>query len=83
LQVPHHNLAFFAPRISIFMYRPTSSGAWFHLPVWLWFGFWVLMQGVGAWLQLQSVSTVSALTHLGGGAAGALFWFWGRQRVRK
>lgn len=83
LQFPHHNLAFFAPRISIFMYRPTSSGAWFHLPVWLWFGFWVLMQGVGAWLQLQSVSTVSALAHLGGGAAGALFWFWGRQRVRK
>lgn len=83
LQFPHRNMGVFVPRRNIGMYRLTYSGSWLRMPILLWFGFWVLIQCFGAWLQLQSVSTVSALAHLGGAAAGALFWFWGRQSIRK
>jgi len=38
------------------------------------FFVWFLMQGFGVWLQLTGLSNVSYLAHLGGVAAGIIFW---------
>jgi len=76
LQFPRCRLGFFMPRRAF-------AGGWFRLPVWLWFGGWAAMQCVGAWSQLHGISTVSALAHLGGAAAGALFWLWDKQANRQ
>ena len=47
---------------------------WIGLPAWGWFALWIGMQLLGAWFQLKVGSNVSSLAHLGGAAAGMLFW---------
>lgn len=38
------------------------------------FGLWILLQFPGIYLQLNGFSHVAATAHLGGAAAGALWW---------
>ncbi len=47
---------------------------WIRLPAYVLFIGWLLMQFWGAWTQLSGFSNVSALAHLGGVAAGLVFW---------
>ncbi len=35
---------------------------------------WILLQLLGAWMQIAGVSRVSSLAHLGGAGVGMLFW---------
>jgi membrane associated rhomboid family serine protease len=60
--------------------RP-GGGYWFRLSARWAFALWLLLQGFGAWLQWQGFSTVSAIAHLGGAAAGAGLWWCWRQRL--
>lgn len=55
---------------------------WFQLPAWGAFGIWVLMQVFGAWTQLNGLSNVSALAHLGGAAVGVAYWCWDKRSRR-
>ena len=47
---------------------------WVRLPVLYAFFIWMIMQFFGVYLQLEGVSNVSALAHLGGVATGFAFW---------
>ena len=47
------------------------------------FLLWFAVQLIGIWLQFEGFSRVSALAHIGGVAAGALFWTIGAWRDRK
>ena len=47
---------------------------WITVPVWGFFAFWILMQVLGAWLQIAGFSSVSSLGHLGGVVVGMLFY---------
>jgi membrane associated rhomboid family serine protease/Zn-finger nucleic acid-binding protein len=80
-------LAFYAlqfPRSSLVLriFKTSVHGSWLRLPVWLWFVAWALLQSMGAWMQLQGVSAVSAIAHLGGAAAGGIFWLYYRREGR-
>ncbi|HEY3248812.1 MAG TPA: rhomboid family intramembrane serine protease [bacterium] len=48
---------------------------WVRMPAYVLGLVWVLFQAIGAWQQIAGVGNVSALAHLGGAAAGVLFWF--------
>lgn len=47
---------------------------WVRIPIWAMFGFWVILQGVEAYMQHAGLSNVAAFAHLGGAAIGVLFW---------
>lgn len=47
---------------------------WITVPVWAFFAFWIVMQALGAFLQVAGFSSVSALGHLGGALVGVLFY---------
>ncbi len=48
---------------------------WISLRAWAFVLVWIVLQGVGAWRQTGPFIQVSLLAHLGGAAAGFLFWF--------
>jgi membrane associated rhomboid family serine protease len=48
---------------------------WVQMRAWLYILFWISLQALGAWRQAGSFVQVSPLAHLGGAAAGFLFWF--------
>jgi membrane associated rhomboid family serine protease len=52
---------------------------WFRFPAYAFVAFWIILQLLGAYLQIAGVSSVSALAHLGGAATGLLFWLVYRQ----
>ena len=54
---------------------------WLKLPAWVFFLFWLLLQWFGAKAQMAGISRVSALAHLGGVAAGLIFWFLSKQGI--
>ena len=47
---------------------------WLRMPACAMFFLWVLLQFVGAWMQVSGYSNVSSLAHLGGAAMGFIFW---------
>lgn len=53
---------------ALFLFR------WITVPVWAFFAFWIVMQGLGTLLQIAGFSSVSALGHLGGALVGVLFY---------
>lgn len=57
------------------------AGRWMRLPALAFIGIWIVLQFKGAALQHWGYSSVSAFAHLGGAAAGGLFWWaWGRSK---
>jgi membrane associated rhomboid family serine protease len=46
--------------------------AWVRVPAWGMLGFFLLLQLLGAWAQIQGFSSTSSLGHLGGIAVGAV-----------
>jgi len=47
---------------------------WIRMPAYVFVGVWILLQFLGAYLQIEGASSVSALAHLGGAATGLAFW---------
>jgi membrane associated rhomboid family serine protease len=47
---------------------------WITLPAYALFALWVILQFVGAWMQVSGFSHVAALAHLGGTGVGLIFW---------
>ena len=54
---------------------------WFQLPAWTALGLWLLLQGWTAWLQVEGLTKVSALHHLGGATLGFIAWLLWRRRA--
>jgi membrane associated rhomboid family serine protease len=52
---------------------------WIQMPAWGALVLWVLMQFIGAAMQLGGFSNVAATAHLGGAAAGFALWYWWRK----
>ena len=69
----YYALAFPQARIGLFL-RFGILIKWVSASAQTLFFVWLLMQGVGVWLQLAGLSNVSSMGHLGGVAAGILFW---------
>lgn len=51
-----------------------------RLPAWSGFIIWCLYQIVLAFLEREHLTNTAAFAHLGGAAAGVLFWFWWKRR---
>lgn len=47
---------------------------WVRLPAMVFFFLWLVLQFLGAWVQIAGFSNVSSLAHLGGAAVGFLFF---------
>jgi membrane associated rhomboid family serine protease len=47
---------------------------WVRVPASAYVAFWILLQVVGAYLQLTGATSVSAVAHLGGALAGVTLW---------
>lgn len=54
---------------------------WFQMPAWTALGLWLLLQGWTAHLQVEGLTKVSALHHLGGAALGLVAWLLWRKRA--
>jgi membrane associated rhomboid family serine protease len=54
---------------------------WLQIPAWGAFALWALFQLFGAYQQISGFSTVSAVAHLGGAAAGFTLWLVWRKRT--
>jgi membrane associated rhomboid family serine protease len=65
---PHARLGFLMRFGFVFIPR------WIQFPAWVAFILWILLQFLGALEQVSGFSNVSSLAHLGGTAAGILFW---------
>lgn len=70
----YYAFAFPGARISL-LFRFGYHFHWVQMPAAGLFFIWVLLQFLGAYLQMAGVSSVSALAHLGGAGAGVAFWF--------
>ena len=55
---------------------------WVNVSARVMFLLWLALQAAGIWQQLQGFSNVSALSHMGGVAAGAVFWAVGKIRAQ-
>lgn len=77
-------IAFYAlqfPRARLgFMFRIFLLFRWVYFPAWFGLAAWILLQLLGAFLQLYGASNVSALAHLGGAAVGVAAWAMWRDR---
>ncbi len=68
LAFPHAKIGFlFNPFYFLFM-------RWIWFSAWMALVLWIAYQSILAYLQMQGISNVSALAHLGGAALGLLFW---------
>jgi membrane associated rhomboid family serine protease/Zn-finger nucleic acid-binding protein len=67
-QFPRVRLKFIFGAFWLGLYR------WVTVPTWVFFAFWISLQGLGVMAQLSGRSSVSALGHVGGAAVGALFY---------
>ena len=56
---------------------------WINLPAWGFILFWIGLQVIGAWQQVQGFTNVSALAHLGGAATGVVFWLLLRRQANE
>lgn len=76
LQFPRARIGFLLRFPSLFFMR------WVNLRAWVYVLFWIVLQTIGAFRQSGAYTQVSAWAHLGGVAAGFLFWFlWPGERV--
>jgi membrane associated rhomboid family serine protease len=66
LQFPHARLAF--------LFRIWFRFVWIHIPAWVAFIIWLLLQILGAYLQVAGFSDVASFAHLGGVLTGFVFW---------
>ena len=73
-------LAYYALRFPYARIGFMTRLCWLHLPAFVLFGCWVLLQVLGAYLQIKGFSQVSALAHLGGATAGLVAWVVTRPR---
>lgn len=56
---------------------------WIQIPAWVALVLWLLMQFVGAVMELNGFSNVAATAHLGGAATGVLLWLvWRRVEIQ-
>jgi membrane associated rhomboid family serine protease/Zn-finger nucleic acid-binding protein len=63
-------------RIGILIGRMRNIG-WITMSAHTAFVVWMLLQGVGVWIQIEGFSNVSAMAHLGGILVGLFAWhFW-------
>jgi membrane associated rhomboid family serine protease len=73
-------LVFYAlefPRAKLgFLFRYYWRFAWIHIPAWIAFILWLLIQLFGVYDQMKGVSNVSALAHVGGVMTGFVLWLW-------
>jgi len=69
LKLPHARLGFLFRSIWLSGYV-----RWVQVPAWGAFALWIMIQLLGSLQQLSGFGRVSALAHLGGAAAGFLFW---------
>lgn len=72
LQFPHARLGF--------MFRYWFRFQWVHMPAWFALILWLGLQSYTALMQWKGFSNVAATAHLGGAAAGFLFWLAWRKR---
>lgn len=68
LQFPGVKLKFIIGSFWLGVYR------WITVPTWGFFLFWITMQGLGVVAQVNGLSNISSLGHMGGAAIGALFY---------
>lgn len=66
--------AFRFPQAKIGIFSRYTGGQWIQLPAWGAFVLWTLLQLWRACMQLAGLSHVSAVSHIGGTAAGILLW---------
>jgi membrane associated rhomboid family serine protease len=71
LQFPRAKLAF--------LFRFYWRFAWVHIPAWVAFVVWLLLQLFGVYDQLKGFSNVSSLAHLGGVTTGFVLWLYWRK----
>jgi len=57
-----------------FLFRYYWRFHWVQMPAWFALLLWLLLQSVTVMMQLSGFSNVAATAHLGGAAAGFLFW---------
>jgi membrane associated rhomboid family serine protease len=69
LQFPRAQLAFFLR----WFY-------WLRIPAFVALAFWLFLQFLGAAVQIEGLSEVSSLAHLGGALVGVLAWIVWRNR---
>jgi membrane associated rhomboid family serine protease/Zn-finger nucleic acid-binding protein len=65
------------------MFRYSFYFRWLSVSAITALALWLLLQFVGAYLQLHGISSVSSLAHLGGALAGLGAWFVWEKRARK
>jgi membrane associated rhomboid family serine protease len=53
---------------------------WVSIPAWIWMALWVFLQFIGTAAQMEGVSNVSSLAHLGGVLVGVVAWIVWRNR---
>ena len=71
LQFPGARLAF--------LFRYWWRFAWVQIPAWVAFIIWLLLQFLGAWMQLAGFSNVASFAHIGGVLTGFVLWLWWRK----
>jgi len=62
-----------------FLFRYFIYFRWIQMPAWGALVLWLLMQFVGAFMELGGFSNVAATAHLGGAAVGFTLWRWWRK----
>ncbi len=63
------------PKVKLgFIFRILLYFRWIKLNALTMFFFWILLQFIGVWKQLNGYSNVSSLAHLGGVCIGFIFW---------
>ena len=80
--ITYYALAFPHARLG-WMFRFGVIIKWVNLSSRTMFLLWFVLQLVGVWKQINGFSQVSALAHIGGVAAGALFWELDKLRNRE
>ncbi|HTR42628.1 MAG TPA: rhomboid family intramembrane serine protease [Pseudomonadales bacterium] len=76
-------LVFYAlqfPRAKLsFLFRFYFRFVWVHIPAWVAFIAWLLLQFIGAYMQVAGFSNVASFAHLGGVLTGFVLWLWWRK----
>ncbi|HLX69561.1 MAG TPA: rhomboid family intramembrane serine protease [Verrucomicrobiae bacterium] len=63
-----------------FLLRAYWRFRWLKIPAWGALVLWLIMQSFGAFMELSGYSHVASTAHLGGSAAGFLFWWQWRKK---
>jgi membrane associated rhomboid family serine protease len=77
--IVYYTLQFPEARLGLLI-RYWLAFKWFYFPAYFALIAWVLLQIIGAYLQVKGVSNVSALAHIGGSGVGLIAWLIWRGR---